>query len=469
MSQMGHALVIDDKHDDGMLICNILVNNFTPCYFFRYDEKSLVERTRLNSKKLNGIRVIFQDLALTSAGEPTKTDYEAAATAIESVVSETNGPWLLATWSTWAGTDSQLGEKKAEEMFTHLRDNLEPTQRPYAFVSLDTKPQFTTRGIHSDVKSIEAIDPKLIGTLTTHIFEKTNSNPATKALLNWETEAFRAISETISEITSFIKPGDYFDADLGSILREMALADIGKNIAPGNMKKGIKEILSSILRDKIGATIEGLEAFPCIDASNLPRLENWKARTNRVIHFEESELAAPLPPGSVIKISAHRKLLPVGDLDDEKLYSFLRCNFLKFLKAENNKKNKFEVAAACTLVALDITPPCDHAQNKSQWSKYVMGIKIPESLANYCNSTNEEARTSKLLGEYLIKLPEMITSEGEHYHFIFNSRLTFSVETSTANECFSEDVLGRLREQILSDINSWLIRQTTRPGIVELR
>lgn len=469
MTNMGHALVIDDKYNDGMLICSILVNNLTPCYFFKYDEKALIARQEGSPTKLNGIRVIFQDLALTSAGEPSKTDYEAAAATIESVVSQTNGPWLLATWSTWAGGESNLGEKKAEEMFNHLRANLEPTQRPYAFVALDTKPQFTTSGIHSDVKSIELIEATLIEQLSVHISEKTNQNPATKALLSWELETFRAISETISEITSFIKPGEYFDADLGSILREMALADIGKNIAPNNMKKGIKEVLSSILRDKIGATIEGLEGFSNINETNVSRLENWKARTNRVIHFEESDSSSPLPPGSVINIDKHRQLLPMGALSDEDFGSFLRCNFMQFLKAENNKPNKAAVTSACSLVALDITPPCDHAQNKSPWSKYVIGIKIPEAHANCCNSISNDARTPKLLGEYLIKLPEMITKDNEHYHFIFNSRLTFSLDTTIANNTFSDDILGRLREQILSDINSWLIRQTTRPGIVELR
>ncbi|MEB2653278.1 hypothetical protein SOP89_18055 [Pseudomonas siliginis] len=467
MTNMGHALVVDDKYHDGMLICNILLSQLIPCYFFQYDEKKLTEYNETNPTKLNGIRVVFQDLALTSPGEPGKSDYDAAVTTIESVVSENNGPWLLVTWSTWAGADSKLGERKAEEMFNHLRDNLPATQRPYAFISLDTKPQFTTHRNHSDVKPFTDIEPPLINELTLHINEKTSQNPATKALLCWEFEAVRAISETISEITSFIQPGNLFDSDLGSILREMALADIGQNIAPDNIKKGIKEVLSSILRDKIGATIEGLESFNSIDKERHNRLDNWKAKTNRIIHFEESKISPPLPPGSIINLSDDRGILPIGETNDIDFWKFLRTNFMQLLKAE--KAQKDQIAAACTLIALDITPPCDHAQNKSPWSKYILGIKVPKTHVQYCDSTNKEIRGNKLLGEYLIKLPEMMSSQHEHYHFIFNSRLTFSLDSSQANERFKEKVLGRLREQILSDINSWLIRQTTRPGIVELR
>lgn len=467
MSMMGHALVIDDKYDDGMLICTILVKNLTPCYFFQFDEKTLADRMAENPTKLNNIRVIFQDLALVSAGEPGRNDYEAAVATIESVVSETNGPWLLVTWSTWAGIESGFGTNKAEEMFNHLKENLKPTQAPYAFVSLDTKPKFTSHGNHSEVKKFELIEPSEVSALTSHIFEKSNSFPATKSLISWEIEVFRAISETISEITSFIKPGDFFDSDLGNILYEMALAEIGKNVAPENMKKGIKEVLSSILRDKIGATIDGLDNFNTVDADRQARLENWKAKTNRIIHFEEVAIGSPLPPGCVIDISQNRQLLPIGDLTAGEFGKFLRCNFMQFLRAENLQKET--VTSACSLIALDITPPCDHAQNKSPWNKYIVGIKIPKAHANFCNHINGNQRSGKLLGEYLIKLPEMINRNDEHYHFIFNSRLTFSLSSSFVNENLTPHILGRLREQMLSDINSWLIRQTTRPGIVEIR
>lgn len=467
MSAMGHALVIDDKYDDGMLICTILLKNLTPCYFFQFDEKLLADRIAQNPAKLNGIRVIFQDLALISAGEPGRNDYEAAVATIESVISENNGPWLLVTWSTWAGAESGFGTSKAEEMFNHLRENLKPTQAPYAYVSLDTKPNFTSHGNHSEVKKIETIAPSEIDELTIHIFEKSSAFPATKSLLSWETEVFRAISETISEITSFIKPGEFFDPDLGNILYEMALADIGKNVAPENMKKGIKEVLSSILRDKIGATIDGLENFNTVDAERHTRLENWKAKTNRIIHFEEIAVGSPLPPGSVIDISEHYQILPSGGITAGEFGKFLRCNFLQFLRIENRQKEA--VTAACSLIALDITPPCDHAQNKSPWSKYLVGIKIPKEYSHFCNYINGQDRTNKLLGEYLIKLPEMINKRDEHYHFVFNSKLTFSLNSSFPNEHLTHHVLGRLREQILSDINSWLIRQTTRPGIVEIR
>ncbi|WLG97090.1 hypothetical protein [Pseudomonas sp. FP198] len=467
MSTIGHALVIDDKYDDGMLICTILIKNLTPCYFFQFDEKTLADRIAQNPPKLNSIRVIFQDLALISAGEPGKNDYEAATTTIESIVSENNGPWLLVTWSTWAGAESGFETKKADELFNHLRENLKPTQAPYAYVSLDTKPQFTSHGTHSEVERYDLIEPAKINELTDHILAKSNSFPATKSLLSWEVEVFRAISETISEITSFIKPGTFFDADLGSILYEMALAEIGKNVAPENMKKGIKEVLSSILRDKISATMEGLEKFNTIDIDRHVRLENWKAKTNRIIHLEELSIDSPLPPGSVINISQHFHLLPSGNITEEEFGKFLRCNFLQFSRTENLQKAI--VTEACTLVALDITPPCDHAQNKSPWNKYLVGIKIPKNYSDFCNAISGGERQNKLIGEYLIKLPEMISNGGEHYHFIFNSKLTFALNSSFANEKLAPLILGRLREQMLADINSWLIRQTTRPGIVEIR
>jgi hypothetical protein len=466
VSNIGHALVIDDKYDDGMLICAALIQQETPCYFLHYDEKLILEREERKIPKLTGIRVIFQDLALTSAGEPSKVDYDAAVVAIEAVLSETNGPWLLATWSTWAGEENDFGDEKAKEMYAHLRDNLKITQIPYGYVVLDTKRQYTTGGLHSDVKSLDQIPVDQRATLSQHIIHKAQTSPATAALIAWEKETFRAISETISEITSFIKPGDHFDSDLGCILREMALAEIGRNIAPANMKKGIREILSSILKDKIGLTIEGLEQFGAIDDQRINRLENWKAKTNRIIHFEQSPLTSPFPPGTILDISKNYDLLP-GKIDNaETCGKFIRKSFFQF--SEKEKNIKVEISNNCTLVALDITPPCDHAQNKSPWSRYLVGVKVPFSSTVFCNGISNGERGARLLGDYLIKLPEMLTKD-KHYCFVFNSRLTFTLDNEDANRIFADNTMGRLREQILSDINSWLIRQTTRPGIVELR
>lgn len=471
MHNSGHSLVIDDKYNDGMLICSRLIESLMPCYFFQYDEQRLVEHLQQNKPKLTGIRLIFQDLALTSAGEPSKTDYEAAAVTIESLVSELNGPWLLVTWSTWAGVGNQLGTQKAEEIFDHLRESLPRGLQPFAFVVLDTKPTYSKSGLHGDVQHVSDIPVELQKKLSEHINQKIESYPATTALINWESEVYRAISETLSEITSFIQPGEYFDADLGSILRELALAEIGKNIDPQNLSRGLKEVLSSILRDKIKSTASGLENFEDIDNKKILRLESWKAKTNRIIHQELSAPSQALPPGSIVDLSHNLELLPCDITSPETLNSFIRQNFFQFGKGDNSKAKKNEVSTGCSFIALDITPPCDHAQTKSTWNKYIIGISVPERYIDYCRAIDKVSgvRTDKLLGENLICLPEMMNPEGGKYFFVFNSRLTLSISTTKANTVLAEHYKGRLREQILGDITSWLIRQTTRPGIVELR
>lgn len=470
MLNNGHSLVIDDKYHDGMLICSRLIETLVPCYFFQYDEKRLIEHQAQNTPKLTGIRIIFQDLALTSQGEPSKTDYEAAALTIETIVSSHNGPWLLATWSTWAGAENKLGIQKAEEVFTHLREALPSGLKPFAFVVLDTKPTYSKSGNHGDVQPASEIATERLQELSTHIKQKTELFPATTALINWEFEAFRAISETVSEITSFIQPGDHFDADLGSILREMALAEIGKNVDPVNLSRGLKEVLSTILRDKIKPTASGIEKFETIDDQRILRLENWKAKTNRIIHQELSVPSQTLPPGSIVDLSQNLELVPGGIDSQEKLNSFIRGNFFQFPKADK-KPRRNEVSSSCSFIALDITPPCDHAQTKSTWNKYIIGIVVPDQYIEYCKFMDKETeqRSEKLLGENLICLPEMMNPDGGKYFLVFNSRLTFSIDTCKANEAFADRYKGRLREQILGDITSWLIRQTTRPGIVELR
>ncbi|MFP6849436.1 MAG: hypothetical protein VCA57_12090 [Pseudomonas sp.] len=470
MLKTGHALVIDDKQNDGMIICSVLIENFTPCYFFQYDERKVLEHQEQQKPKLTGIRLIFQDLALTSQGEPSKTDYDAAALTIETIISEQNGPWLLVTWSTWAGAENNLGTQKAEEVFNHLRENLPPGLRPFAFVVLDTKPMYSKSGLHGELQAVSEISPELITHLSDHIKEKTAQHPATTALIEWETEVFRAISETVSEITSFIQPGNNFDSDLGSILRELSLAEIGKNISPENLSRGLKEVLSSILRDKIKSTACGIENFGDINEDQTQRLINWKAKTNRIIHLETSALSQDLPPGSIVELSHNPELAPGNFQSKEDLEKFIRPNFFQFDNTDN-RATKNRVSTECSIIALDLTPPCDHAQNKSPWNKYIIGLLVPEANINYCRAPDRinGGRTNKLLGDYLLCLPEMMNQEGGKYFLVLNSKLIFSIDKTKANNVLKEHYKGRLREQILSDITSWLIRQSTRPGIVELR
>lgn len=467
------ALVIDDKFNDGMLICSRLLDRLVPHYFFQYEPQKLAKFLE-NPIKLNGIRLVFQDLQLISPGAPQKSDYDAAADTLDALMDDTNGPWLLVTWSTWAGEDNDLGNEKAEELFNHLLSELPAGKKPFSYVVIDTKPTYTSGDHHSAVNELSEISDIDKEALSKHIDEKLTGFSATKILLDWESEVSRAVSETISGITNVIESGDRYDSDLGSILKHLATAEIGKNTTPDNFGKGIKEILSSILRDKIRVTAEGLQNFDDVDNS---RLSNWKQKTNKFIHLEDSPKIRPFPPGSVFSMAGNYDAIPEPSDNEDEIGKFIRSNFLDFLKCENGLKKT--VSGACSLIALDITPPCDHANNKALWNKYLLGIKIPSDSQKFScmieRSKNEKGDRvehrieNKLCGDYLIKTPSMIGEDENEFSYLFNSKLTFSLTSNMAEQRFESSNIGRLREQILSDITSWLIRQTTRPGIVELR
>src|SRR5690606_10329871 len=131
-----HALVIDDKFNDGLLICSRLIDRLVPHYFFHYEPNRFEELIQ-NPKNLSGIRLVFQDLQLISAGAPQKIDYDAAADTLNALIHDANGPWLLVTWSTWAGEGNDLGTDKAEELFNHLQGELPEGKKPFAYVVVD--------------------------------------------------------------------------------------------------------------------------------------------------------------------------------------------------------------------------------------------------------------------------------------------------------------------------------------------
>src|SRR3954468_1014251 len=91
------ALIIDDKESDGMAITKTLWRKGHPCLFFEYSAEKLAE----DYEKLSGVRIIFQDINLLNGTSPSKSDYDQAVLVIDKLLDDQNGPWLLATWSTW--------------------------------------------------------------------------------------------------------------------------------------------------------------------------------------------------------------------------------------------------------------------------------------------------------------------------------------------------------------------------------
>ncbi|MVF04936.1 hypothetical protein [Serratia marcescens] len=480
------SLIIDDKIEDGSLICDYLRREFLPYQFYHYDEEK--HDVVIDEKdKLSGIRIIFQDLALISSTHPSKSDYDAAADTIESLLSERNGPWLLITWSTWSMPESK-DDTYPKQLFDHLHEELPESLRPFAYIALD-KSFFTTDNRHGPAKPLQELSEEQEKKLSGYIKDGLSNSKSLHFLTDWEKNAKAAIYSTASELSQLaMQQKAEPDNALGKIIYELAIAHAGKNVEKDDyLQHSLSEVLSDIIRDKIeynkvsSSQKISFDRLSDLDKKTLEAVPFWKSKINKAIHIDthsfENENSTPGSVFIIEKDGAGITFIPGEITDTSKLNKFKRKHFLNFMSDERNEKDK--ICGEAKIICVDMTPPCDHANKKAEWNKYMIGLLLPTTHEKYCCLLSKNKETGinerderRLLGDNLVKIPNVyLTTPSGHNEFrmIFNSRLTISLPSDKSVEILGNGKIGRIREQLLSDMRSWFIRQTTRPGIVELR
>lgn len=476
------SLIIDDKENDGNFIATYLNKNFVPSIFYCYDSNK--DWTGFETK-LSGVRTIFQDLSLISTSSPDITDFDAAAETIENILDENNGPWLLITWSTWAESDTDF----PKELFDHLQQELPVSLRPFDYITIN-KSLFTPGLDHNPVSPPNNDSlTQLHGIIENKILERYGL----KYLIGWEQAAKKAIHSALAELTNIASGHAQSNEVLHKIFENIAESATGKSTNITALNAGTSETLTDIIKDKIENQIpNNIVDFEHVIQSardnrglDMTGLSSWKESINRAIHFDMSEKVKQYhKPGNVYNINEKVIDFGIRSFPDSisnvrALSKFKRKNFFCFLDDERDLKN--EVSERSDLVCLDITPPCDHANNKAEWNKYIVGIilkddddKFCKLVKNICNDTGSvRVREDgiRLINDSLILLPKYANDDGSGslYRVVLNAKLTFSIPVNMCEAALGNLQLMRARENILSDIRSWFIRQATRPGIVELR
>ncbi len=458
------ALIIDDKFTDGLAVAKTLWSKGYSCFFYDYSTAALA-----NTQKQSGIRIIFQDICLVGSSTPSKTDYDAATTTIEGLLESDNGPWLLATWSTWEGDGNH-----AQQLFDHLRENLSTPKMPFDFVLLD-KAAFTEGGPgnHSQVKEFGPTEcDALIATCTAKLAEF----PSFKGITNWEKALAQSAHKTVHDIAAIpmeLTPQN-FDHSLGDMLYRIGVAETGKKFSYEEQAIGVSRVLNNLASNKsyFSAVLqkEALrDSTPKTDISSEMK-RNWARRTNHVLHLEKLD---QISPGAVYIFKKPKHYYSEnGNLiaELEKFYSekVLKENLLIDFKTHSAYEKIYEKSK---LILIDVTPPCDHAQKKSQWRKFIVGSEVivhAEELSSKVKE-NKFSKLFKLASKW--KGPCFctgvdITNKTVRFFYV-DMRLVMSVPDDDQFLTRLEP-LYLIKEQLLRDLISSLSAHLSRPGIVDL-
>lgn len=454
------TVVIDDKFDDGIAITNTLWNAGVPCMFFEYSEDKLAEKIQ----KQIGVRLIFQDIQLLHGSAPTISDYDQAALSIEHLLEDNNGPWLMAVWSTWQ-------DEHAENLFNHLQENLSENKRPFAYIGME-KARFCSQVEHSAVRALNKED---LVTLFAEAIAKVGDFPNYQAMLGWELSANKAIQSTFSELSAIPMGMNtaQFDDGLGKLLSKLGSAGSSEN-APLDVKSSeASRILNTLMSNRAF-----LETRIELNDNEIPEEQEaideaeqaeWKRRINKILHIETNSLEISYP-GSVYSFKMPRHYYSEDGQLIEGLQEHYGIDELieEQLRLIEKKPIYPSVRDSAKLVLIDITPSCDHAQNKAKWRKFCVGLElnIPtektlKQVQNICGSLKSKWK-SPLFSTKTQK------GEIEYKALIVDPKLIMHIPDSDDFMDQLDSNLFCLKEQLFRDLVDHVSSHLGRPGIVNL-
>ena len=442
-------LIIDDKEEEGTTIAKALWDSKYAVRYIKYDPKSFLDTGK---EKLMGVRVVFMDIDLIGDGVfgSGSKNFSAIQQALEYCLDEKNGPYILITWSTF--------DAYANDLFRHLNDRITDNLKPVLYKRLNKEDY---KGEKRNKLSIK-IEKYLKGL------------EATGCLIEWERNVQYATCETIFElmnigVTSGLKS---INKRITTVLYNLAKAEAGKNLNEGNATHHLHSMLSQLLYDEITNMpfIKNDTSGKIIFAGKASRpINQWHPKINTMLHLDYTKMDPNIGhiPGDVFEYPENVEGLPIPHEDIEK---FIRGKFMDFKDNEEKKKFKSEIKKSCRLLLIEITPPCDFAQNKFDWNRYIVAALIPEKLISltYILKRKGKSREEGKSPDFRWNSPEFQFNNDSPFRVVFNSRFILSVPCKNNFQSKFGERLFRIRQPLLSDMIGWLARQSSRQGHVSL-
>ncbi|CAE6868668.1 hypothetical protein R69746_08265 [Paraburkholderia aspalathi] len=415
-------IIVDDNREHGTAIKRALSLGGFTAEFFHFDERDIGKLP-----DSGGIRIVFCDLNLSGDGVGGTKDYATVGAVLEQIIAAENGPYALVSWTTFAEAAGGLGE--------YIKERLPAYCHPIDFKIIDKE---------------QLVAPAAAEALRTAVLDVFSSFPAIRAALEWEsavTQATWSIFKRLEDIAGVEGP-ERFDKRLHQIFTKLAEAEGGTNaLNRGDITHPLSIVLGRLLYDEL--TRISISAMAAENDQNFDNFETKKARLNAMLHVHEPAPAAGLGgslPGLVFPWPEDGVVSGIPDTQDRA--AFIKAQFLR-------QNTTPEQIAQCRLVLVDVTPTCDHSQNRIAWRRFIGAILVPRALRATLESANGAGRLSGLPAMEVI---------GQDYILAFNSQLSSAVQNGEPNLRLLGAPLFQLREQIYSDTLGWIGRQASRIG-----
>lgn len=462
----GRIAIIDDKIEQVYPLMELFSKHQFPYLYYDGKAKGLPEKGRAQ----NDIRILFLDIYLT--GDALKTEKEIKSTIIpvlDRIISAQNYPYLLIFWSRHEQEHSDLIKKI---FLNELKD-----KAPISFLSLRKSDYFKLDGGKT------TLHEKKIPLLFSRIKKAMNKFSIYSHIMTWENLVHEAADKTVEQVFKIEKTKNLWDKNSKYLFYKLAHSYSGKSLANQMALEQIKSgfyslnfIFSDSLEDSIlnGFADANVEA---LDNSNHENHEMLYTLNKRILFSEEK--SDKYSPGIIFEVH------PVGQKDkhgyDDMLSTWInreifyktfekdskkeikgskgkvRASKLKKFRENKLKELRKSMREDWKKIEVNVTPICDHVQGKSIYCRFIPGLIINSKYFSYFNSSSEAIYLS----------PQFKFPEKDGYYFLL---LDFRFFTSILKEGFDANMkpIFRIRQTLLSEIQSKLSRHVNRQGILFL-
>lgn len=447
----GRIAIIDDVYEQAEPLIRILSKNQMPYTFYKgVDSRYLPEE----NERENDIRLLFLDINLINdAAVPNEKQMRSALVyTLKRVLSSNNFPYSIIYWSRHQEEHSEL----IEDIFNNELNDRKPIIYK-GFVKSDFFPNFSSEEVESPIDMIAEIKKIIL------------EQEAYSVLIEWENHIHLSADLTLQELFSSYHKYNDWQNNANYIVKKLAKAYLEKHIENASSDEVVnaglqtltilfRDYLESSLRDRKSDSKPSFGFNKTEIEADIRQISGKLNLTNQINSIKEPGCVLSNATTSEIKIE---KIIDFAKLRQECKYLLMKQNpqieeedlekeskKCAFKKLDELKKIINEQSLKISVV---VTPICDYAQNNSVYDRIVQGLLIPQNECNYI-----------LNNDALFIVPFDIVHDSQEYRLILDFR--YFITTDLNHENVSG--LFRIRQELLSEIQSKLSRHINRQGIL---
>lgn len=453
----GRIAIIDDKIEQALPLINVLAKKKCPYCYFNGELKYLPNE----GENLNDIRILFLDINLID--DKVHSDKELKSKLIpvlSRVISKDNYPYILIYWSRNEAEYSQL----VKEIFeTDL-----PDRKPIDFLSQNKLSYFELDGSQTENfdKNVDELFDNIQKLLVKHT--------AYNYLVGWENQVHYSADKTLQEIFSACHTYEGWSDNASYLINKLGESFAGrgtfKNQQPAGKIRSSFQAFNNVFYDTLEYSINNSPYNGATELGydqTLANIDNIYTINKKLLVSDEKDIMEY--SGSVTEDSnsksdkAFEELLnnafnrtKVGDDITRSASSGgkEKKEIEKLIKDSCSVKRK-EIRDSWKKIYFVVTPLCDFVQSKAYNVRVVKGMIIKAEHVPLIDEKSEAIFISPKFrfngGIFAIVL---------HFRYFFTSPGGSGIKGLTT--------LFRVRQQLLSEIQSKLARHVSRQGILFL-